>query len=436
VRNSGGAGRSVAGRLGIALVALLAVVGAGCSSSASSKQSGAGGTSSTTAAEASSASLLGPTKRAVGTPVKIGLITNGNTASGANAGGEAPVAKAAVGWINEHADGVGGHPITLEVCTDDLDPGKTADCANQMIRDNVAAVVIGSNGVLETSWKILHDAKIPVINNAATESSLLGDSASTFIVNDPLAQVVNTPIALAKEKGANKVSVIVLDLPIATDIYKGSAGDLYKQAGLGLDVVPVALGTPDMTPQAQQIESNNPNGLVDIVGNDSFCLAALNGLHAVGYSGSILMISQCMSDALRKGAANGVLNGVSTVSLAPIGDAQDPSMRQYAAILNHYNPGKADPNDLIALMVFQSLGALSVGTQELHGPATPASITAALKAMPNAVLPASGGRHFRCNGKASPERPAVCSVGVLAATLDAQGNPTKYTVENDNPIGN
>jgi branched-chain amino acid transport system substrate-binding protein len=111
-------------------------------------------------------------------------------------------------------------------------------------------------------------------------------------------------------------------------------------------------------------------------------------------------------------------------------------MRQYAAILNHYNPGKADQNDLVALMVFQSFGALSVGTQGLHGAVTPASITAALKAMPNALLPGSGGRHFRCNGKAAPERPAVCSVGVLAATLDAQGNPTKYTVENDNPIGN
>src|SRR5262249_6740233 len=155
----------------------------------------------------------------------------------------------------------------------------TADCANQMISDNVAAVGIGSNGVLETSWEILYYAKIPVINNAATEASLLGDSASTFIVHDPLSHVVNTPVPVAKDKGASKVSVIVLDLPIATDIYKGSAGDLYKQAGLGLDVVPVALGTPDMTPQAQQIQSKNPDGLVDIVGNDSFCLAALNGLH-------------------------------------------------------------------------------------------------------------------------------------------------------------
>jgi branched-chain amino acid transport system substrate-binding protein len=191
-----------------------------------------------------------------------------------------------------------------------------------------------------------------------------------------------------------------------------------------------------MTPQAQQIESNNPNGLVDIVGNDSFCLAALNGLHAVGYSGSILMISQCMSDALRKGAAGGILNGVSTVAIAPIGDAQDQSMRQYAAILDHYNPGKADPNDIVALGVFQSFGALSAGTQALHGAVTPASIIAAMKAMPSEVLPGSGGRHFRCNGKADPERPAVCSIGVLAATLNAQGNPTKYTVENDDPIGN
>ena len=86
-------------------------------------------------------------------------------------------------------------------------------------------------------------------------------------------------------------------------------------------------------------------------------------------------------------------------------------------------------------MVFQSLGALSVGTQGLNGAVTPAAVTAALKGMENAVLPGSGGRHFRCDGQASTDRPAVCSVGVFVATLDAEGNPESYTMENDAPTG-
>src|SRR5262249_33399406 len=155
------------------------------------------------------------------------------------------------------------------------DPGKTSDCANQLIRDGVAAVVIGSDGVLETSWKILHDAGIPVVNYAATQSSLLQDSASTFVMADPQAFVVNTPMGVAESAGAKEVSVIVVDLPIATDVYDSGVQQLFQSHNLKLDLVPVALGTADMTPQAQQIVSKNPDGVVMVVGPDSFCIPAI-----------------------------------------------------------------------------------------------------------------------------------------------------------------
>ena len=226
-------------------------------------------------------------------------------------------------WLNAHMHGLAGHPITLDVCVDDLDPGKASDCANQMIRDDVDAVVIGSNGVIETSWKILHDAKIPVITNAVTSSALLTDTSSTFMINDPIAQVVNLPIAVAKDVGAKKISTIVVDLPIATDVYKNSKS-LFDESGVTVDVVPVALGTADLTPQAQQIETNNPDGLVSIVGPDTFCIAALNSLRAVGYQGSRFMISQCLTDATRKAIPGSSLKGIVTASLAPIGDAGRP----------------------------------------------------------------------------------------------------------------
>ena len=140
----------------------------------------------------SNAELLGPQAPATGEPVKVGFITDGE-ADGSAAQNEEPVAKATVQWLNEHMNGLAGHPISLDICVDHLDPGTATDCANQMIRDNVAVVVIGSNGVIESSWNLLHDAHIPVINNAVTISTLLEDPDSTFIVNDPLAQVVDVP---------------------------------------------------------------------------------------------------------------------------------------------------------------------------------------------------------------------------------------------------
>ena len=389
--------------------------------------------------DAPSAASLGEEAPATGTPVKIGLITDGGDCNQcAAAAGEEPVAKAAVAWLNQYRHGVAGHPVSLDICVDDLDPGKAADCANQMIRDDVAAVVIGSNGVIETSWKLLHDAHIPVINNGATNAVLLQDPESTFVINDPYAQIVDYPIAVAEKAGADRVSAMVIDLPIATGVYKGTTERTFEDAGVELDVVPVPIGTPDMTPQAQQVVADNPDGTVVIVGHDQFCIPALNGLRAAGFEGSTIVISQCLTEATRKAVPGDVLDGLLTASIAPVGEDDDPSMREYRAVLAKFADEageEVDPNEVVGLGVFQSFGALSAATQGLQGEVTPASVTAAIKAMGNEELPASGGRVFRCNGKASTFGPALCSSSMAVATLDSHGDPAKYTVENNSPIG-
>jgi branched-chain amino acid transport system substrate-binding protein len=419
------------------LIAAVATLALGAGACASSGKTASANTSapSTTVSTLSTAALLGPNKPATGTPVKVGLITDGgNCSQCSGARYEPPVAQATVPWLNQHMNGLAGHPITLDICYSNLDPGAASDCANQMIRDNVVAVVIGSNGEIETAWKTLHDAHIPVINDAATNPPLLNDASSTFILNDPYAQVIVLPLALAKEKGAKKVTSIVIDLPIATDIYK-SATNLVQQSGVELKVVPVALGTADMTPQAQAIVQNNPDGVVSIIGHDQFCIPALNALHAVGFTGTVQTISQCVTDSMRKAVPGNVVKGVRVAALAPIGDNADRSMQQYQAVIDTYAKGKVDTSDVVGLGVYQSLGAISVATQDLTGAVTPASVTAAMKSMKNAVLPGSGGRLFRCNGKASQFGVAICSASVLSGTLDEHGNPVSYSVEHNTPIG-
>ena len=109
---------------------------------------------------ASSDSGLGTKNPAKGTPVKIGFITDGKGSATDNSI-ESAVADAAVKWINQYRNGIGGHPIELDTCVTGADPSKSVDCANQMIQDNVAAVLFGSNQFTLNSWKPLHDAGIP-----------------------------------------------------------------------------------------------------------------------------------------------------------------------------------------------------------------------------------------------------------------------------------
>src|SRR5262249_7920583 len=156
---------------------------------------------------------------------------------------EAPAAKAAASWFNAYGNGLAGHPMSVDVCVDNNDPGKGSDCANQMIRDNVAAVVIGSNGIAHTERKILADTGTPAANHSTPGPKMVGDPKSTFILYDPNAQTVTLPIAVAKQAGAKKVSLIVIDFPTATDIYKAeSTKQAFQNAGIAFDVITVPIG--------------------------------------------------------------------------------------------------------------------------------------------------------------------------------------------------
>jgi len=391
---------------------------------------------STDSNDAATGDPLGEPNPASGTPVKVGLITDGGDCAECSdtAGNEQPAAEATVQWANEYLGGLGGQPMELVVCVDDLDPAKATDCANQMIADGVVAVVIGASGVVESSWGVLHDAGIPVVNYSVTNEGLLQDDASTFILQSSESLTVQLPLGVAQDLGADAASVIVVDLPIATESFEGDTPALFEDAGIELQVVPAPLGAPDMTPQAQQIVSKNPDGVVMIVGHDAFCIPAINGLIAAGFDGTIVTISYCVTDAMKDAIPGEVKEGMIIAANAPLGDDADPSMQQYQAVLAQYGAADVDPLEATPLAVYSALSGLSIGTQGLEGEVTPDSVIAAMRAMDNEILPGTGGRQFRCNGKAAPETPAVCAVSTLSATLDADGNPVGYEVLNDEPI--
>src|SRR5262249_51266355 len=114
------------GARAVVLVAALGLVGAVFAGSAQ--------------ASVRAASPLGTKDPAKGTPITIGVISNGKTPT-VDQSIETPVAEATAKWINDYKGGLGGHPINVTICNDTGEAGKAGDCANQMIQQKVAAVV-------------------------------------------------------------------------------------------------------------------------------------------------------------------------------------------------------------------------------------------------------------------------------------------------------
>ncbi|HLM18099.1 MAG TPA: ABC transporter substrate-binding protein, partial [Acidimicrobiia bacterium] len=149
------------------------------------------------ASAASSDSLLGKKHQATGAPVKIGLVTDGKGSATDNSI-ETPVTEAAVKWINQYRGGIAGRPIDLDICVTGGDPSKSADCANQMIQDNVAAVVLGVNQFTQNTWTPLHSAGVPMFINSSGNPDVLADTDSTFVFQAGPAAIQNLIIGAAK----------------------------------------------------------------------------------------------------------------------------------------------------------------------------------------------------------------------------------------------
>src|SRR5262249_35522204 len=154
--------------------------------------------------------------------------------------------------------------------------GKGTDCANQMIADKVAAVVIGSKAVLENVWTPLKAAGVPVFLYRASNANVVADPHSTFIFSKRPALIQGVPAAVAKKKRAEKGWVVAIDAPAATSYFKNQGPADFKAKGLDMELIPIAAGTADMTPQMQRLASSNPDGVVFVIGNDAFCIAAFN----------------------------------------------------------------------------------------------------------------------------------------------------------------
>jgi branched-chain amino acid transport system substrate-binding protein len=188
-----------------------------------------------------------------------------------------------------------------------------------------------------------------------------------------------------------------------------------------------------MTPQMQQIVDSGA-GVVHVLGNDTFCIAAFQGLKTTGYTGQIAAVSQCIDDATRQALPNGELDGISVLSSVAIGAADDPTYQLYEAVIDTYGAEVEDPGNINAMGSYTVMASLATALQDITGDITPQTVNQTIKAMPEQDLPGGGGATFRCGGSAMATYPAVCTNQWLRATLGADGQPSAYEVEDSSDI--
>lgn len=383
-----------------------------------------GSSDDTTGSAEDAAELLGPEDVASGEPVRIGMVSDGQTANFDNRD-ELRSGEAAAEFWNTHRGGVGGRPIEVVTCETGADPAGATDCGNQMVEEEVVAVTLNQSAVAEHVWEPIHDAGVPMMLLQASGEDLAADEESTFLIYNPTATLFGIPVTVAESEGADTIAFATIDVPVALTQFESVGPTLLENAGIDHDLVPIPPGTADMTAQMGEI-ANSGAGVVHVIGNDAFCIAAFQGLAAVGYDGAVTSISQCITDATREALPGDELEGISLTSTLAVGAADDEAYQTYEAVMASFGGDVEDVDNALAMGGYTVMASLAASLEGIEGDVTSEAVIETIGSMPEIEYPGGDGVAFQCGGSAFESMPAVCTNQSLRATLDAEGNPADY----------
>jgi branched-chain amino acid transport system substrate-binding protein len=416
-KHGSGAGRTLR-RGAPAFLAAATLIGAvACSSSSSTASSGASspaGTSSSsgtgTAVSAAGLSAYLPGKKATGTPVKVGLINNeGSSPQSEPSVGDAAVA--AADYANAELGGIGGHPIKVYRCGESEDTASATACANQMVQDNVAVVVIGSTSMGAVMVPIISKAGLPYVSVTGSAAQEL-TTPGTFMWSGGYEATLTGFAKYAAQHGYKKVTAFVVNVPSAIAGAQQLGEPLFKAQGVGLTIEGVPSGVPDATSQVTAGLSGSP-GAALIIADEGTCTSVLKALYVVNPSLPAMGITSCLTTSATQ-ALGSAMNGVKIFG-ASAPQADDAEAKLYQYVMAKYAPSANATGYTVT--GYQSMLGLVRATTALKGTATPASITTAIKAAKNVPLPAAAGLSFTCDGKSLPSLPSVCSLGEVVVTV-------------------
>ncbi|MCZ7528545.1 MAG: ABC transporter substrate-binding protein [Acidimicrobiia bacterium] len=341
-------------RLLTALLALV-LVAAACgddddSDGATGGTSGPGTTETTAPAE----DPLGEPDEASGEPVKIGLITEGGSEEiGSQSALTEQGAEIAVQYANEYLGGIAGRPIELFVCGNRATPAGAQDCANQMVGQEVVAVVLPFTGFGEAAAPIITGAGIAYVTASGNSAAEL-TAPNAFAVTGGYPGTLGAFAQHAADQGFGKFAMVVIDVPSASQAAQQLGGIVFGNAGVEFEVVVAPPGSPDLTPQLQAAVGGGADA-IGVTGDVTFCSSFLLAYQTLGLDVPKYVIGPCV-DRTVIDSLGSVLEG-SYLATNSSGGGED--VETYGAMVERYAPDEdIDPDPVVSAGVNAGVSAV------------------------------------------------------------------------------
>ncbi len=358
--------------------------------------------------------------QATGSPITIGTEGDG-LSPGRDDRPQTWGEAAAIDYVNAHG-GLHGHKIVVKNCWNIDTPSGASNCDDQMVQAKVAAVDVGVSAEADAITAGLQKTGIPLVFDQAGSPPELSDP-NVYMLADPIGQLFSLPGPYFVKHGIKQISYVAIDLPGALAPTQGLGPSGMKAKGVTADVVAIAPGTPDQTPQISAELSKGSKGFI-VIGDPPFCAATVKATNSLGFTGPVLLDAQCLGPTTAKASGPNGLKG--TVLLTDIDASKhDPDAATFAAAMKKYEPSA--PVGLLAADGWQSMMTLldRLNADKSLTPITPATIATALKTPQITPLVMGDGIKVHCDGTAEAIGPNICSKGTIFQTLGQSGNVIK-----------
>lgn len=354
--------------------------------------------------EASFGTIPDQATEATGEPIKIGMINQEGTPLGSFP--ELRLAdEAGIRFINEELGGIGGRPIELVPCITTFSPEKSQACAQQMVQEDVVAVLGGIDITSTGSIPVLEQNELPYIGGIPINTDEMASPISfQFSGGSPGAFVAFAQHAA--ESGAQKVAVTYGDFgPIAASARFGV--ETLKALGVSdVTEIPFPITTTDFLPVMSAAAEGDPDAIF-LGAADTACGPAMSTARDLGIEADLYLVGACAAPSIAEQIGEEAVDGRIFNIEGPLEDDEYIDGELYMAVIGKYG----DP----------SLSAAGAGTVSFRGlfnlysvllDIGPDDISSEriLDGFRSAVdRPSFNGHPFTCDGEQVPSLPALCA---------------------------
>jgi len=428
----------------VGVIAVAALVAAGCgddsgssaastaaaTSAASAETSASAGTSAAgTTAAAGEATAVTDYAAYVGgsgaadaslTPIKVGYVSQEGGAIEVGPTHDDGV-EIGVKFINEQAGGIGGHPVELVKCYIASTEEEGQQCGQQMANDKAIVAVIEGPIVIgaESMYAALGDK--PVVSGVSV-NAVDTVTPSAAVLYGGAAYILAPYATFARDTLHTKSAALVYPEGAGVDIAAAGQASAFKTAGIPIKVVSYPADAPDLTVPLLAADAQNVDIVMPVI-NPNDCVKFEQAIQQLGIPDEKVLASPiCLTPTTIQGLGD-FPKWIYAIASAQTFDVTDPGVPPYQEILKAQGQDKliGDPwvNVGFGQMLTLANWMNGAGADNL----TPKAITDQAHAFKGPL--ALGSPVITC-GKYS-EAPGVCNDHTQFYTWNGAGNPMTKT---------